>query len=215
MLTFISFWRAAAIVLSDLASSAYYVGGDAEKVIGKSAPWFVLAVMLFATECAPSTSSPAPCSCVAASIAWSSRPWAAPSPSSRFRRCSSTTSSPAPSAPLPLAITLPDSHGHRAPPRLRDSRSTTTVCRRLRHRGHAVLLVAEHQGATRVQRARAADHEDHDRDGRDADHLVPDHDGQAWGATAAVSVRRIDSARQRDAWLADGDMGEPICLLFC
>ena len=47
MLSFISFWRAAAIVLADLASSAYYVGGDAEKVIGKSAPWFVLAVMLF------------------------------------------------------------------------------------------------------------------------------------------------------------------------
>jgi amino acid transporter/nucleotide-binding universal stress UspA family protein len=47
MLTFISYWRAAAIVLSDLASSAYYVGGDAEQVIGKSAPWFVLAVMLF------------------------------------------------------------------------------------------------------------------------------------------------------------------------
>src|SRR5512142_2789169 len=47
MLTFISFWRVAAIVLSDLASSAYYVGGDTEKVIGKSAPWFVLAVMLF------------------------------------------------------------------------------------------------------------------------------------------------------------------------
>src|ERR1041384_5374452 len=47
MLTFISFWRAAAIVLSDLASSAYYAGGDAEKVIGKSSPWFILAVMLF------------------------------------------------------------------------------------------------------------------------------------------------------------------------
>ena len=47
MLSFISFWRAAAIVLSDLASSAYYVGGDAENVIGKSAPWFVLSVMLF------------------------------------------------------------------------------------------------------------------------------------------------------------------------
>jgi amino acid transporter len=47
MLTFISFWRAAAIVLSDLASSAYYAGGDAENVIGKSAPWFILAVMLF------------------------------------------------------------------------------------------------------------------------------------------------------------------------
>jgi amino acid transporter/nucleotide-binding universal stress UspA family protein len=47
MLSFISFWRAAAIVLADLASSAYYVGGDTEKVIGKSAAWFVLAVMLF------------------------------------------------------------------------------------------------------------------------------------------------------------------------
>src|SRR3974377_833868 len=47
LFTFFSFWRAAAIVLSDLASSAYYAGGDAEKVIGKSAPWFILAVMLF------------------------------------------------------------------------------------------------------------------------------------------------------------------------
>jgi hypothetical protein len=48
LLSFISFWRAAAIVLADLGSSAYYVGGDAEKVIGKSAPWFILVVMLFA-----------------------------------------------------------------------------------------------------------------------------------------------------------------------
>jgi amino acid transporter len=48
LLSFISFWRAAAIVLADLGSSAYYVAGDAEKVIGKSAPWFILGVMLFA-----------------------------------------------------------------------------------------------------------------------------------------------------------------------
>ena len=47
MLSFISFWRAAAIVLSDLASSAYYVGGIAELAIGKSAPWFILSIMLF------------------------------------------------------------------------------------------------------------------------------------------------------------------------
>src|ERR1041384_6152510 len=46
-LSFISFWRGAAIVLSDLASSAFYVGGIAEGVIGQSAPWFILAVMLF------------------------------------------------------------------------------------------------------------------------------------------------------------------------
>ena len=47
MLSFISFWRAAAIVLNDLASSAYYVGGIAETAIGKAAPWFILAIMLF------------------------------------------------------------------------------------------------------------------------------------------------------------------------
>ena len=47
MLSFISFWRAAAIVLSDLASSAFYAGGIAEKAIGPSAAWFVLGVMLF------------------------------------------------------------------------------------------------------------------------------------------------------------------------
>src|SRR5436190_8315209 len=46
-LTFISFWRAAAIVLSDLASSAFYAGGIAEHAIGKSAPWFILGVMFF------------------------------------------------------------------------------------------------------------------------------------------------------------------------
>src|SRR3954464_14423565 len=47
MLSFISFWRAAAIVLSDLGSSAYYVGGIAEQAIGKAAPWFILGIMLF------------------------------------------------------------------------------------------------------------------------------------------------------------------------
>jgi amino acid transporter len=47
MLTFISFWRAAAIVLNDLGSSAFYAGGIAEEAVGKSAPWLVLGVMLF------------------------------------------------------------------------------------------------------------------------------------------------------------------------
>jgi amino acid transporter len=46
-LSFISFWRGAAIVLSDLASSSFYAGGIAEQAVGKSAPWFVLGVMLF------------------------------------------------------------------------------------------------------------------------------------------------------------------------
>ncbi len=48
MLTFISFWRAAAIVLNDLGSSAFYAGGLAEEAVGKAAPWFILGVVLFA-----------------------------------------------------------------------------------------------------------------------------------------------------------------------
>ena len=47
MLSFISFWRAAAIVLNDLGSSAFYVGGIAEQAVGQAAPWFILGVMLF------------------------------------------------------------------------------------------------------------------------------------------------------------------------
>src|SRR5579864_2584870 len=46
-LSFISFWRGASIVLSDLASSAYYAGGIALQAIGPAAPWFVLGVMFF------------------------------------------------------------------------------------------------------------------------------------------------------------------------
>ncbi|MBI4455344.1 MAG: APC family permease [Acidobacteria bacterium] len=47
MLSFISFWRAAAIVLNDLGSSAFYAGGIAEQAVGHAAPWFILGVMLF------------------------------------------------------------------------------------------------------------------------------------------------------------------------
>jgi amino acid transporter/nucleotide-binding universal stress UspA family protein len=47
MFTFISYWRTAAIVLCDLASTAYYIGGIVESQIGAAAPWFILGVMLF------------------------------------------------------------------------------------------------------------------------------------------------------------------------
>jgi len=47
MLAFISYWRTAAVVLCDLASTAYYIGGIVESQVGKAAPWFILAVMLF------------------------------------------------------------------------------------------------------------------------------------------------------------------------
>jgi amino acid transporter len=47
MFTFISYWRAAAVVVGDLGSTAYYIGGIAEQFIGKIAPYFILLVMLF------------------------------------------------------------------------------------------------------------------------------------------------------------------------
>lgn len=47
MFTFISFWRAAAVVIGDLGSTAFYISGIAEQFIGKIAPYFILLVMLF------------------------------------------------------------------------------------------------------------------------------------------------------------------------
>ena len=52
MLAFISFWRVAAIVLNDMGSSAFYAGAIAEHFVGKTAPWFVLAIMLLAAAVA-------------------------------------------------------------------------------------------------------------------------------------------------------------------
>ncbi len=47
MFTFISYWRAAAVVIGDMGSTVYYIGGIAEQFIGKVAPYFILMVMLF------------------------------------------------------------------------------------------------------------------------------------------------------------------------
>jgi amino acid transporter len=48
MFTFISFLRAAAIVIGDLGSTAYYIEGISEQFIGEVAPYFILMVMIFA-----------------------------------------------------------------------------------------------------------------------------------------------------------------------
>ncbi|PYV25060.1 MAG: APC family permease [Acidobacteria bacterium] len=48
MLAFISFWRAAAVVLNDMGSSAFYAGAIAEHFIGKTGPWFILGIMCLA-----------------------------------------------------------------------------------------------------------------------------------------------------------------------
>ena len=48
MFTFIGAWLTAAVVLCDLASTAYYIGGIVEQSVGRAAPWFILAVLCFA-----------------------------------------------------------------------------------------------------------------------------------------------------------------------
>ncbi len=48
MLTFITFWKAAAIVLCDFGSSAFYAGSIAMNAIGPAFPWYILAIMIFA-----------------------------------------------------------------------------------------------------------------------------------------------------------------------
>src|SRR5258708_10931171 len=47
MFHFISYWRVAAVVLCDMSSTVYYIGAIVETAIGKAAPWFILAVLLF------------------------------------------------------------------------------------------------------------------------------------------------------------------------
>ena len=209
MLTFISFWRAAAIVLSDLASSAYYVGGDAEKVIGKSAPWFVLAVMLFSYA-------------VRALYIESSAMFvrggvyrvvkqamggtlAKLSVSALLFDYVLTGPISAVSAGQYFAGFLTDTlhhlgHRHSHPGKrfqLRSSRSCVV----------ALFLVAEHPGHSRVERKGAADHEDHHGDGGDADCVVPDHDRQDWRASSAVAVSRRHAPQVASRWAGCWERG--------
>src|SRR5437016_11776279 len=48
MLAFISSWRAAAVVLNDMGSSAFYAGAIAEHFMWKAARWLILAIMCLA-----------------------------------------------------------------------------------------------------------------------------------------------------------------------
>jgi hypothetical protein len=95
MFTFIAAWRTAAVVLCDLGSTAYYIGGIVESQIGKAAPWFILAVMLFSyavrSVYIESCSMFAGCA-LAGELSWPGRPshrsshQQGPGPAARHRR---------------------------------------------------------------------------------------------------------------------------------
>ena len=190
MLTFISFWRASAIVLSDLASSAYYAGGDAEKVIGKSAPWFILAVMLFSyavralyIESSSMFVRGGVYRVVKEAMGGTLAKF---SVSALLFDYVLTGPISAVSAGQYLAGFIKDVgiyFFHRA---LHFSRRL--LRRRVGHHRRALFLVEEHPGYPRIQPEGRADHGDHHRDGRDLDHVVHDHSPAHSGAVAAQSV---------------------------
>ena len=196
MLSFICFWRAAAIVLGDLASSAYYVGGDAENVIGKSAPWFVLAVMLFSyavrslyIESSTMFVRGGVYRVVKEAMGGT---LAKLSVSALLFDYVLTGPISAVSAGQYLAGFVNDllrRVGH--PVALSPG---NVLCRRLRHHGDRLLLVEEHPGHARIQRKGPAHHADHHRDGGDPDRLVPHHPGMTGSATCRRCPRATDHA---------------------
>ena len=204
MLTFISFWRASAIVLSDLASSAYYAGGDAEKVIGKSAPWFILAVMLFSyavralyIESSSMFVRGGVYRVVKEAMGGTLAKF---SVSALLFDYVLTGPISAVSAGQYLAGFIKDIGRIPAPP-------AEFFRRPLRRRvgGHHrhLLLVEEHAGHPRIQPEGAADHGHHHGDGGDSDHLVHDHGfARARSVAAQPAAPGRDSAEQRIAGLA-------------
>jgi hypothetical protein len=152
LLSFISFWRAAAIVLSDLGSTAFYVGGIVEEAIGRSAPWFVLGVMLFSYAVRALTFESA-AMFVRAGV---------------YRvvkeAMGGMMAKLAVSALLfDYVLTGPISGVPSARGPHRDRRG---------YRDHALLLAAEHPWAPRVEQRCAEHPEDHDGHGSDPDPVV-------------------------------------------
>ncbi len=179
MLSFISFWRAAAIVLSDLASSAYYVGGIAETAIGKSAPWFILGIMLFSY--AVRAVYIESCSMFVRGGVYRVVHEAMGGTLAKFSVSALmfdyVLTGPISGVSAGLYLGGPDQRNsasifHSA----RLARAPAELRRGLRHRCDALLLAQEHHRHSRVQPEGAAHHAGHHRDGGHPDRLVPHHD---------------------------------------
>ena len=186
MLAFISFWRAAAIVLNDMGSSAFYAGAIAEHFVGKTAPWFILAIMLLAY--AVRSVYIESCSMFVRGGVYRVVKEAMGGTLAKFSVSAlmfdyilTGTDQRRVGGPLPggfaeraarlrpFHVVLPDELDGRV----------------LRGAGHDLFLVGKHQGHPRVQRESPAHHVCDDRDGGHHDRLVRLH---------AVGARRPSSA---------------------
>ncbi len=175
-LSFISFWRAAAIVLSDLASSAFYAGGIAEHAIGRSAPWFILGVMLFSFAVRSvymESSSMFVRGGVYVVVRDSMGPFVARLSVSSLIFDYILTG--------PISVVSAGQYlGHLSTKSPTSTTCTGTFPPNLFAAGFGIivtvlLLVEQHQGHSRIQRQGAAHHADHHRDGGRVPDLVPHH----------------------------------------
>ena len=176
MLSFISFWRAAAIVLNDLGSSAYYVGGIAEQAVGRASPWFILGVMLFSyavravyvESCAMFTRGGV-YRVVKEAMGGTLAKLSVSALMFDYILTGPISGVSAGQYIVGLVAQTATYFGYPWSPSP-DSRQSDR--RGYRRADHRLLLVAQHAGDSRVVRRCAEDHVRDDRDGRAADRLV-------------------------------------------
>ncbi len=205
-LSFISFWRAAAIVLADLGSSAFYAGGIAEQAVGRAAPWFILGVMLFSYA-------------VRAIYIESSIMFVRGGVYRVVKEAmGGTLGKMSVSALLfdyvltgPISATsagqyivgLLNDLSHRA--RVVLSPAAQRNVGRPRGGRHHLLLVAKHAGAARVEQRRASDHPGHHGDGGDPARVVGGDLAPAGRDPAAAADASQHQVLRRIDRLAEGD----------
>ncbi len=194
MLSFISFWRAAAIVLNDLGSSAFYAGAIAEQAIGKAAPWFILGIMLFSY--AVRSMYIESCSMFVRGGVYRVVKEAMGSTLAKFSVSALM---------FDYILTGPISGvsaGQYLTGFLNELFVRFHVNLNLRHqfhlgsfchRGHGLFLVGKHQGHSGIQRKSAADHVcDHRHGGRDDCLVHPDRLGARRSSPAVADARQSD-----------------------
>ena len=204
MLAFISFWRAAAIVLNDMGSSAFYAGAIAEHFVGKTAPWFILAIMLLAY--AVRSVYIESCSMFVRGGVYRVVKEAMGGTLAKFSVSALmfdyilTGPISGVSAGLYL-VGFAERTPALFPPQFRLARERHRG--RLRRRGHDLLLVGEHQGHPRIQRKSAAHHvRDHRDGGHDAGLVRLYALGARRSSSAACRGSRILRLLRRCAGLA-------------
>ena len=177
-LSFISFWRGASIVLSDLASSAFYAGGIAEQAIGTSGslvrPGRDAVQLRRALAC---TWKAAACSCAAACTSWCATAWARSWP-----RLSVSSLVFDYILTGPISVVSAGQYLGRLLNEIAEAAASSPSAFNVNlfaagfgRSRHDLFLVAEHQGHARIERQGAAHHADHHRDGGDPADLVPAH----------------------------------------